>query len=53
MVVALTLTLLAKVLAVYAPVFFGNGINLIAERANGASVDVAQTGMPFMIAFLV
>lgn len=51
MVVALALTIVAKLFAVGAPVYFGNGINLITEREAG--VSVADAGALFVVAFLV
>lgn len=50
MVVALALTIVAKLFAVAAPVYFGNGINLITER--GEAVSVADAGSLFVVAFL-
>ncbi len=50
MVVALALTSVAKLCAVAAPVYFGNGINLITER--GEAVSVADAGSLFVVAFL-
>jgi len=50
MVVALALTIVAKLFAVAAPVYFGNGINLITERGEG--VSVADAGSLFVVAFL-
>lgn len=50
MVVALALTIVAKLFAVAAPVYFGNGINLITER--GAGVSAADAGALFVVAFL-
>lgn len=50
MVVALALTIVAKLFAVAAPVYFGNGINLITER--GAGVSAADAGSLFVVAFL-
>lgn len=50
MVVALALTIVAKLFAVAAPVYFGDGINLITERGEG--VSVADAGSLFVVAFL-
>jgi len=51
MVIALALTVVAKLFAVAAPVYFGDGINLITERGEG--VSVADASSLFVIAFLV
>ncbi len=59
--VALVLTLIAKLFAVYAPVFFGHGINLITEHAGQGGSDRsgdgsgALTGIisTFTLAFIV
>ena len=61
--VALVLTLIAKIFAVYAPVFFGDGINLITEHAGqgGPSDSEAPAGAgaltgiisTFTLAFIV
>lgn len=54
MAIALGLTLVAKVLAVYAPIYFGNGINLITEGAGEAGNDaLGLLAAPFMLAFLM
>ncbi|MFS2317423.1 ABCB family ABC transporter ATP-binding protein/permease [Maricaulis sp. D1M11] len=49
MVVALVLTLIAKVLAVSAPVYFGEGINAISQGANAASGVLGA----FVLAFVL
>lgn len=53
MAIALGLTLIAKFLAVYAPIYFGNGINLITEGAGSDSNDVVWYAAPFVLAFLM
>lgn len=53
MVIALGLTLVAKLFAVYAPVYFGNGINMITEHTEGASVSANDVAWPFVMAFLI
>ena len=53
MVIALGLTLVAKLFAVYAPVYFGNGINMITEHTQGVNVSANDVAMPFVMAFLI
>lgn len=54
MAIALGLTLVAKFLAVYAPIYFGNGINLITEGAGEAGNDaLGLVAAPFLLAFLM
>ncbi len=54
MAIALGLTLVAKFLAVYAPIYFGNGINLIIEGAGEAGNDaLGLVAAPFLVAFLM
>lgn len=54
MAIALGLTLVAKFLAVYAPIYFGNGINLITEGAGESGNDaLGLVAAPFLLAFLM
>lgn len=54
MAIALGLTLVAKFLAVYAPIYFGNGINLITESAGAPENDaLGLVAAPFLLAFLM
>ena len=48
--VALALTVVAKLFSVAAPVYFGDGINLITERGEG--IRASDAGSLFVMAFL-
>lgn len=48
--VALALTVVAKLFSVAAPVYFGDGINLITERGEG--ISASDAGSLFVMAFL-
>jgi ATP-binding cassette, subfamily B, heavy metal transporter len=50
--VALGLTLLAKLFAVSAPVFFGDGINLISQQVGAGSGNAAEAGGGFLSGLL-
>lgn len=52
MSVALGLTLLAKLFAVSAPVFFGDGINLISQQVGAGSGNAAEAGGGFLSGLL-